>query len=164
MTVVIGIAGPSPILAADSRVVVGDDGAYHTTLRKVRRCDGYLIGFAGDSAAVTRATIGELPAWDGLGEPVDFVGGELLSRIDDLAEGLELEALALVGGELIQVDGLGQLDRRDDYAAIGSGAWVACGALHSTRGKPAKTRARLALLAAYRHVPSVGPPWVVVEP
>lgn len=54
-------------------------------------------------------------------------------------------------------------EHAEEYASVGSGAYVALGSLYTTRGLPARRRAALSLAAAAAHVPEIRPPFRFVH-
>lgn len=72
--------------------------------------------------------------------------------------------LVAYAGRLFEIDSDYQVgELTDGFAAVGCGAEIALGALHATRGTPAKERVVRALRAAAHFSAGVRPPFVIEE-
>lgn len=78
-------------------------------------------------------------------------------------EGHTSNMLIGIRGRLFKYDFDYQVQEVKDYTAIGSGERVALGALFATRGKPALTRIKTALLAAEQFNAAVRGPFSVLK-
>lgn len=86
----------------------------------------------------------------------------LESLPSDDSDGLQAVFLVMVDGLIWHVDGSCAVTRSaHGYAAIGTGAAVALGALHATAGKEPRKRILAALHAAAAHSDGVAPPFHV---
>lgn len=170
MTVIAGITHRGRVyLAGDASVSWGDGGTCQS-LRKVRRCGGILLGACGDKALADLVLTGRwCPRWDG-SSPGPWLTDVLAPALRSRTRGVrgDLGLLLGIGGQLWAMgrDG-GAHDWATPYAAVGSGADVALGALHeSAMGRPVlapATRLRRALRAAEEHCASVVGPWAMVS-
>lgn len=176
MTCIVGIA-------EQGKVYIGGDSAatsgYVVTLRadpKVFRIGRFLVGFT------TSFRMGQLIRY--AFHPPEVPGGMDVFQymvtmfIDNLRECLKAGGYArrdaeqesggsfLVGyaGRLFAIDNDYQVaESTSPYAAVGSGAETALGALYATRGAPAWQRINTALEAASQHTVYVRGPFIIEE-
>lgn len=136
---------------------------------KVRRLGGVVVGVAGDAAPCDVVMSATWPRYDGR-PGAAWVGDVLVPVLRRALRGRHLGALELlVGlpGMLCQVDSRGACwsDVGHPYAAVGSGAELALGALYASQDGPLQARERVlvALRAAESHRGDVAAPFRVVH-
>lgn len=168
MTAIAAIAWPQGALMAADAAVTEDSLVIRERSPKVAHRSGYLVGASGNTSlcnAVLSAidldyrTDATLLSW----VLSDYVPA-LRSRVETLPDMEGWEVLLAAPGELVSIDDeFGCHDHHDAYAAIGSGARVALGALAATPMSPPLERARIALRVASYHTTTVDLPWSYVH-
>lgn len=172
MTCIVAVPDPKRkrlVFGGDSAVTDAGDIRISAT-PKVRRAGGYLLGAAGDGPWFAMLAAVEWPAVPAVGYPElglvrDLRDAAKRLGIDD-ADGSAILG-AIIDGEprlwtfesSLMVDAV----PADTFAAIGSGAAPALGALYATPGVRAETRVRLALEAAEAFRSDVRRPFVVLR-
>lgn len=176
MTCIVGITDQGNVyIGGDSAAV----GGYVVTIRadpKVFRIGSFLIGFT------TSFRMGQLIRYafhpPEIPEGMDVFQYMVTLFIESLRECLKAGGYAqrnadqesggsfLVGyaGRLFSVDTDYQVaESASEYAAVGSGAEVALGALYATRGQMPEQQIKTALEAAVRHTAYVYAPFVIEQ-
>jgi hypothetical protein len=150
-------------MAGDSAVST-DCGLKHKVGEpKVFRAGAFAIGDCGDYAygVLLRKKL----RWPSDVKDVEeYMYVTLPDEIRDVCkrDGIEIPdggALIGCGGILWELGGACAERRAEDYAAIGSGASIALGALCATQGRAPRRRLLAALEAAERHRVDVASPW-----
>lgn len=168
MTAIVAISDGKRVYLGGDSALSTDDHIYHSADPKVFERDGIVIGFCGS------LRFGELVALTPFPKrrrDLDLWVREDICRAlrresvlhgCDIADGDESEAILGVGGQIYVITGGPVAYRaRNDYAAIGSGAPWAEGALFATEGLKIGVTERLtvALEAAETYCASVRGPW-----
>lgn len=186
MTIVVGVVGPRGriLVGADSASTEDDDFSQLSSAEeKVFRSGEFIIGGAGSWRGLQLARYAFEPSKRPFRTPIDkwmvttFIddlrdvwkkGGHLWkSKADDDPVEERVGTSLIVGyrGTLWVVEEDLQIIRmRDEYAAIGSGATPALGALYATQKDGAtKARVLVALRAAERYNAACRSPFVVID-
>ncbi len=158
MTAIVGLRWEGGALLAADSAVTGELRARERR-PKVAKRDGYLVGACG-GAAFCHAAL-RLSAKLRRGTLLDWAVETYLPKLREaLAEEPDEGEIILASpGELVTISEAAVHDYADDYAAVGSGAAVALGALCVLPRVDALGRARAALAAASWLVPTVSAPW-----
>jgi hypothetical protein len=172
MTCIVGIADQGHVyIGGDSAGVAG----YQITVRadtKVFTVGPYLMGFT------TSFRMGQLLRYTfkppkPTGNLNRFMVAQFIPAVAECVEdggwltvkdGVREGGTFLVGvnGHLFSIDSDFQVGvATDGYEAVGCGADIAFGSLHSTKGQPARTRVRRALEASAHHSAGVTGPFVI---
>jgi len=163
VTVVAGLVDRSGRcwLAGDTQVSAGDERT-SDALRKTRRCSGIVLGACGALGPVQAVLSGRwVPRWEPGWLPEAWVADELREALSGRLMGHsgDVALLVGVGGELWYADRECSHSYPHGYAAIGTGAAWALGALTvlwGARGRPRpQTALRAAVRAAERHCSAV---------
>lgn len=164
MTCIVAIASGGRVwMGADSLITQGDV-VTSSKAPKVYEAGGALIGFAGalsHAQAFRRWASGRKLSAKGLrdGSLVDSARKFIRARFRDE---YEAEHIVAIGGELFVFDcTLGMDEPAEQFAAIGSGAQFALGALFASSSARPALRIPTALEAAERFSGSVRRPWSV---
>jgi ATP-dependent protease HslVU (ClpYQ) peptidase subunit len=157
------IAGDSSVLLESTRILQRSP--------KVFRCGPIIVGIAGLTAweamwrklKIVRMPGRDVDAWVADELATSVIGAIASANIEDKDE---CAALGGIGGRVYYVEGDGNPWRpAHGYAAIGEGADVALGSLHTTAKRKLLPRYRLtlALQASAAHCSSVSPPFRFVS-
>ncbi len=176
MTCIAGIVEGSKVYIGGDSAGVSGYVVYHRSDPKVFRCGSFLIGFTTSfrMGQLLRYTFHapELP--EGM-DPFDYM---VKLFVENLRECFKIGGYAkkesdqesggqfLVGytGRLFSIESDYQVaELADGYAAVGSGAEVALGALYATQGADARKRITVALEAAAHFTAYVRGPFVIEE-
>ena len=174
MTCVVGIEHEAGVtIGADSAAVDGDD--ISTSVPKVFRRGEYLIGFSESFRVgqVIRYRM-KLPA-QRCDDPLEHLATVFVDELrravhqaaatsTDTPDELAGPLLVAYRRQLFTIDTDYAVHPANGYAAIGSGATYALGALHATDGLPhPRGRVEAALHAATTHCTSVRPPFTILD-
>lgn len=163
MTCIVGISHNGNVYIGGDRAASDDSTVLPLTRPKVKKCNDYLIGYAGS------AGIGELVHFIDL-PPISNKNIEKVLRttfvktiknaIEEYGNASHLEEngtdwLVGVNGRLFEVSSEDWSVCEFEYTAIGSGGPIALGSLHTTRSwKDQEKRVKSALQAAVEISPS----------
>lgn len=153
-------------MGGDSAVSIEGGWLHSSSSAKVWRSGQWLLGFAGGAADYSALRALELPAAPSA-ELELYVHSEITAAVRQALERggvaeADYELLVGVSGELFVCSDGGADRVRGTYAAVGSGAPVALGSLHTSAGSPAEARVRWALEAAETHCDGVRRPWRIL--
>lgn len=157
------------VFGGDAAVTYPDGEQMRTSSPKVRRVGGYLLGAAGDGAWFALLGALEWPVAPGAGYPEATLARDLRDAakrlgIDD-ADGAAVLGAVIDGTPRIWIfDSALMIDAVEvgHYAACGSGAGPALGALYAAKGTP-EQRATKALEAASIYRADVRPPFTLLR-
>jgi 20S proteasome alpha/beta subunit len=150
MTTIVGVRTPTAIvLAADRAVTSG--GECQTGATKIYRGRGWFAAFCGDLHDTQRAA--------------KWLADHPKASFSEVTHKFDVHSVSWRDGALLDSWGLSSVHVPvGGYAAEGSGAHFALGALHATDGlvKSARERALFALRAAAKHDTNTGGPFDVL--
>jgi len=169
MTVIAAISDGNRVYLGGDSALSTDDHIFMSADPKVFDRDGLVLGFCGTLRFGELIALTKLPPRAGKNldlwvreDVCEALRVTALRKGHDIADGEESEAILGVGGQIYVIDpGPVAYRVRGSYAAIGSGAPFAEGALYATQGSSMSITERLttALEAAEQHSASVRGPW-----
>ena len=176
MTCVVGLLDKGDVWMGADGVTSTDYIARKKRRKKICKRDGFVLAIAGSVRVSNLMQYAfEIPkhdADDSLEKYmyVDFIdalrtclktGG--CAKKEDSVETIPTSALITHQGRLFKLACDFQLNESlDNFDAAGSGEEVALGSLATSIGRPPRERVMLALKAAARFIPAVGPPFSVM--